>query len=96
MMLQPSKRNIKALFLLLCEPLLLSDSLFLSISLTHTHPRTHAHTHAHTLSPSISFLHINHTLKTFDLDSTPMLEKITKTNFEQKPKKVFGNAKRFF
>ena len=83
MMLQPSKRNIKALFLLLCEPLLLSDSLFLSISLAH--PRIHAHT----LSPSISFLHINHTLKTFDLDSTPMVEKNHKNKLWAETKKKF-------
>ena len=36
------------------------------------------------------FIHINHTLKTFDLDTTPMLKKkIIKTNFSSRTKKVF-------
>ena len=104
MMLQPSKRNIKALFMLLCEPLLLSDSLFLSISLTHTH--AHMHTPMHTLSLPLSLFSISIThsklltlirppcwkksQKNFKaLESELTLESYYEQNFTQKD--LFGN-----
>ena len=73
----------------------LTLSFFLSHSLAHTHAHMHTPIHTHSLPLSLFSISITHS-KLLTLIRPPCWKKITKTNFEQKPKKSFWQCKKIF